>query len=386
MSQKTGDLSADGRAQGGGQRVAEALHVSFVFGFDHDARELLGAGIPQNDAAILAKRRIGFGEGAGNFRKRFERRFRTDLHVDNQLRIFFQPFDKRFDLSLHGNERSNLYSSEQAVSCRAVFEKNDVARLFAAKRAAAPQHFFEDVAIANGGSSQRYALAGQNTLQSQVGHGRRHNAVAFEFVLRFQETRGGKQHAIPVDDFPVFADKHRAVGVAIESHTKPRFFRHHALLQAFQVKRSARCVDVAAVGHNAHGDDVRAERAKQFGGKLVSSAIRTIQNYAEAAQLRPGNHALAEKLKIFRVERSIGSKVRRTYCHWIDEMLQNIGFQLLLNRVGKFHARMREELHAVVLKRIVRSGNDHAGLKIILPNETSDTGSGDHSGKRNLRA
>ena len=36
-------LSADGGAEGVGERVAEALHVSFVFGFDHHARELLCA-------------------------------------------------------------------------------------------------------------------------------------------------------------------------------------------------------------------------------------------------------------------------------------------------------------------------------------------------------
>jgi hypothetical protein len=33
-----------------------------------------------------------------------------------------------------------------------------------------------------------------------------------------------------------------------------------------------------------------------------------------------------------------------------------------------------EELYAVVLIRIVRRGNDHTGLKIILANEASDAG------------
>ena len=37
--------SADGRAEGVGEGLAEALDVGFVFGFDHDAGELLGAGV-----------------------------------------------------------------------------------------------------------------------------------------------------------------------------------------------------------------------------------------------------------------------------------------------------------------------------------------------------
>jgi len=37
--------SADGGAEGVSEGLAEALNVGFVFGFDHDPGELLGAGI-----------------------------------------------------------------------------------------------------------------------------------------------------------------------------------------------------------------------------------------------------------------------------------------------------------------------------------------------------
>jgi hypothetical protein len=68
-------LSADGGAEGVGQGLAEALDVGVVFGFDHDAGELLRAGIAEDDAAVFAESGLGFGEGAGNFGERFERRF-----------------------------------------------------------------------------------------------------------------------------------------------------------------------------------------------------------------------------------------------------------------------------------------------------------------------
>jgi hypothetical protein len=41
--------------------LAEALDVGVMFGFDHDAGELLGAGIAEDDAAIFAEGGLGFG-------------------------------------------------------------------------------------------------------------------------------------------------------------------------------------------------------------------------------------------------------------------------------------------------------------------------------------
>jgi hypothetical protein len=41
--------------------LAEALDVGVVFGFDHDAGELLGAGVAKDDAAIVAESGLGFG-------------------------------------------------------------------------------------------------------------------------------------------------------------------------------------------------------------------------------------------------------------------------------------------------------------------------------------
>ena len=48
-------LSANRGTDGLGQGLAEALDVGFVFGFYHDAGELLGSGITKNDAAVFAE-------------------------------------------------------------------------------------------------------------------------------------------------------------------------------------------------------------------------------------------------------------------------------------------------------------------------------------------
>src|SRR6266478_3458958 len=67
---ETRKLGADGGAEGVGQGLAETLDVGVVLGFDHDAGELLGAGVAEHDAAVFAERGLGFGEGAVDFRQR----------------------------------------------------------------------------------------------------------------------------------------------------------------------------------------------------------------------------------------------------------------------------------------------------------------------------
>lgn len=62
-------------------------------------------------------------------------------------------------------------------------------------------------------------------------------------------------------------------------------------------------------------------------------------------------------------------------------MLENLGFDDFFDGIGKFHPGMREKFYAVIVIRIVRSGDDHSGLEIILPDQASDAGGGDDAGE-----
>src|SRR5689334_6560415 len=87
-------LGADGGAKGVCQGLAKTLDVGFMFGFDHNAGELLGTRIPKNDAAVFAKSRLRLGERAGDFGERIERWLGAHLYVDDLLRVVFQAFDE----------------------------------------------------------------------------------------------------------------------------------------------------------------------------------------------------------------------------------------------------------------------------------------------------
>jgi hypothetical protein len=152
------------------------------------------------------------------------------------------------------------------------------------------------------------------------------------------------------------------------------------------MQRAAAGVDVAAVGRNAHGDDVGSERAEQLRAELEGCAVGAIQNDAETGELRSGNEPLPEEGQIFGVEGLISGKSREAFWDGVSSMLEDIEFELFFNRVGEFHSGVRKQFNAIVLKRIVRSGDDHTGLKVALANKAGYAGGSDHAGKGNSGA
>src|SRR5882762_9383201 len=64
-------------------------------------------------------------------------------------------------------------------------------------------------------------------------------------------------------------------------------------------------------------------------------------------------------------------------------MFQDSLFDSFLDRVWKLHSFVGKQFDAVVLVRIVRSGNDDADMEIILADEAGDAGSGEYASEGN---
>ena len=67
-------------------------------------------------------------------------------------------------------------------------------------------------------------------------------------------------------------------------------------------------------------------------------------------------------------------------------VLMNFDFEVFLDFVGKFHARSGKQLHSIVVERIVRGGNHHAGREFFLPHQAGNARSADHSGGKENHA
>ena len=64
-------------------------------------------------------------------------------------------------------------------------------------------------------------------------------------------------------------------------------------------------------------------------------------------------------------------------------MFQDSRFDSFLDRVWKLHPFVGKQFDAVVLIRIVGSGNDDTNVEIILANEAGDAGSGKYASEGN---
>jgi len=62
-------------------------------------------------------------------------------------------------------------------------------------------------------------------------------------------------------------------------------------------------------------------------------------------------------------------------------MLEDIRFDFFLDGIRELHSLVGKEFYAIVVIRIVRSGDDDADVKIILTNEASNAGSRKNSSK-----
>jgi hypothetical protein len=194
-------------------------------------------------------------------------------------------------------------------------------------------------------------------------------------------TRDREKNAVAVDDFPGLADEKGTVSIAIEGHAEASVLGDDTLLQTLKMERTAASVDIAAIRRYTHRDNIGTERAEKLGAELVGGAIGAIQNDAETGKAGSGKNAAAKKIEIFSVERFVGDEKGRLFRGRTGAMLEDVGFKSFFDGVRELHARVRKKLYAVVLIRIVGSGNDHAGLKIILADEAGDAGRSDDAGK-----
>src|SRR5206468_1325965 len=93
-----------------------------------------------------------------------------------------EALHQSLERAMHGNERGDLHRCQEAIPGGAVVQEDDVARLFTADDVAALEHFFKNVAVADAGSGERDAFAGEDALETEIGHGSSDNAVPIQLA------------------------------------------------------------------------------------------------------------------------------------------------------------------------------------------------------------
>ena len=153
-----------------------------------------------------------------------------------------------------------------------------MAGLFATEHEVALLHFLEHVFVADRRPHHLNAVRSEGLLESKVRHHRRDHALHFHCHARHQHD------GIAVDNLSGTGDEQRAVGIAVEGNAQVGLLGQHTLPQAFEMKRAAIQVDVAAIRRVADRHHLRAEFFEQRRGKLRSRAVSAIDHQLHAIQ------------------------------------------------------------------------------------------------------
>ena len=243
-------------------------------------------------------------------------------------------------------------------------------------------HFFQHITVAHRGALQLQSRFLQRALQAQVRHRGPDNHVALQRTGRFHVPARDQQHSIAIDQPPRSAGENRAIRISIKRDSHRRATFGHALLHRFGVQRTAPGVDVPPVGDVANRDDFRPQSSKQSRSQRARRAVGAIHHDFHASQVRGGQNGRAQSIEVIVVDLFVVAQPHGAslFGRFIRGKYKTFDFRF--DRVGKLCAGRGNQLHAVVVIRIVRRRNHHARVETFAAHQPSDSWRSDYAGRK----
>ncbi len=194
------------------------------------------------------------------------------------------------------------------------------------------------------------------------------------------------EQLIAVVEFACSINHDQAITVAVECDADVCFMLDHSFLQILRFGRAVAVIDVLAVRFGADSDYVRAEFVEDVACDVVGGAVRAVHHDLHAAQVhvcREG--ALAEfDIAADRIFDTLGFAecLRCIGQHRVIQFGLDGGFDC----IWQFLAAAGKELDAVVLERIVRSGDHHTRLQAQRARQVSHCRCRDRAGQIDVDA
>ena len=205
-------------------------------------------------------------------------------------------------------------------------------------------------------------------MEPQVRHDGGDDQVAGERAALVHRDRTRRQHLVAVDHVAPRIGEQRPVGVAVERHARVGAQPDDLGGDHVRMERAAPDVDVVAVGVVEHRVHVGTEPAQQAGCELRRRAVRAVDHDRQALErpLGRGHQMLQVAFAPDPVLAHPAGLARRPGRFGQQRL------DLVLELVGELRAVAREELDAVVLRRIVRCGDHDARRRVELGREERD--------------
>ena len=235
--------------------------------------------------------------------------------------------------------------------------------LLAAEIAAERAHFFDDMAVPDLGAVQLDTVAGEKTLETEIGHDRGDQSTACEPSAPRQSGRDQRHQLVAVENDAALVGDDQSVGIAIERNPDIRAPRQNLAPHLFGRQRTAFAVYVEAVGRDAEREDFGAELPEYRRGDLVAGAVCAIDDDAQPVQPQSAGKALFDEFDIAAariVEPLHAPELRRARPP--ARSFVEAGFDLLLEFVRQLVPVAAEQFDAVIPIRVVRGRKNDAEI------------------------
>src|SRR5262249_3033175 len=137
-----------------------------------------------------------------------------------------------------------------------------MAALFATEAVTVPEHFIDDVLVADRGADHLAAKRANSGVHTGIAHDGGDDGFLGEFVAGKHVGGGYHEDIVAIDHRAGFIAEEDAIGVAVVSDAKLGAVFANALAHLLGMHRAAILVDVGAVGLVAVNEDVSAELAQ----------------------------------------------------------------------------------------------------------------------------
>ena len=237
--------------------------------------------------------------------------------------------------------------------------------------------------------------------EPEVAHHGGHDGVLGQASAALHVERAHGLDHVTVDLGAVGRHEHHAVGIAIVRHADVRAAFAHKLGKRLEMGGTAVHVDIGAVEVLVDRDDLRTQAAEGLSARERRGTVPRIERDAHAREVKAlrehalnrmldvdlaglvngkGNaHLVARKHRggVLAFRALFGSSSSTLEAALLDELLD-----LVFHLVGELIALGVEELDAVVLRRVMRSGDHRAAVGVQLAHEQRNRRRGDDSHRK----
>ncbi|MNI13936.1 hypothetical protein D3C73_671850 [compost metagenome] len=249
-------------------------------------------------------------------------------------------------------------------------------------------HVLDDIAVTDLGARKCQPVVAKETLKAQIRHDGGNDTTTRQTLVLCPAFSDHGHQLVAVDDLAILVDDDHTVRIAIQGDTDIGAHFMHLLLQRFRAGRSAAEIDVGAIRLVADRHDISAKLPKSQRSDLVSRTVGAIDGDAKTMK-RHVTRQCAFGLLDIAIDIALDA-LRPADIGGFGKLGVQIAVEQILDAhlqfVGKLVAIRAEELDAIVLERIMRSGDHHTDIRAQRARQHGNGGRRDRAEQKNVEA